>query len=77
MKLRNSTSNDKNDTTILTPDTPIRENRITTISIEQLIQAQQNDNYAKNILNKIKKYKHYIINDNLLMRHTNPPVPYV
>ncbi|CAF4811189.1 unnamed protein product, partial [Rotaria sp. Silwood2] len=77
MKLRNQTRNDKNDITILTSDTLIRENRITPISIEQLIQAQQNDNYAKNILNNIKNYKRYIITDNILMRRSHLPVPYV
>ncbi|CAF1515036.1 unnamed protein product [Rotaria magnacalcarata] len=77
MKLRNQSLNDKNDTAILPSDTLNEENRTISISIEQLIQAQQNDNYAKKILNNIKNYKHYIINDNLLMRRTNPPVPYV
>ncbi|CAF4743187.1 unnamed protein product, partial [Rotaria sp. Silwood2] len=77
MKLRNQTSNDKDDTAILTPDTLNKENRIIPISTEQLIQVQQNDNYAKNILNNIKHYKHYIINNNLLLRRTNPPVPYL
>ncbi|CAF4618994.1 unnamed protein product, partial [Rotaria sp. Silwood2] len=77
MKLRNRSLNDKNDTTILSSDTLNKENRTIPISIEQFIQAQQNDNYAKKILNNIKNYKHYIINDNLLMRRTNPPVPYV
>ncbi|CAF1263224.1 unnamed protein product [Rotaria sordida] len=80
MKLRNKTLNDISDTTKLTSDslnTSIEENRTTPFSIDELIQAQQNDNYAKNILNNIKKYKNYMIKDNLLMRRLNHPVPYV
>ncbi|CAF4980388.1 unnamed protein product, partial [Rotaria sp. Silwood1] len=77
MKLRNKTLNDISDTTKLISDSPTEENRIIPISTEQLIQAQQNDDYAKNILNNIKKYKNYMIKDNLLMRRLNPPVPYV
>ncbi|CAF4553333.1 unnamed protein product, partial [Rotaria sp. Silwood2] len=80
MKLRNQTLNDTNDKKNLTSDslnTSVEENRIIPFSIEDLIQAQQNDNYAKNILNNIKKYKNYIIKNNLLMRRSKTPVPYV
>ncbi|CAF2247320.1 unnamed protein product, partial [Rotaria magnacalcarata] len=77
MKLRNSTSNEKKDTTILTSDTPLEENRIVPFSIEQVIQAQQDDNYVKNIIDNIKKHTKYFIKKNLLMRRLNPPVPYV
>ncbi|CAF1415622.1 unnamed protein product [Rotaria sordida] len=89
MKLRNQTLNDPNDGTKLAPDSltssssnqtlnnSMKENRIISFSIEELIQAQQNDNYAKNILNNIKKYKNYMIKDNLLMRRSKPSVPYV
>ncbi|CAF4349596.1 unnamed protein product, partial [Rotaria magnacalcarata] len=45
--------------------------------MEQLGQAQQNDNYAKNILNNIKNYKHYTVKSDILMGRSNPPVPYV
>ena len=58
-------------------DSPIEENRIIPISMEQLIKAQQNDDYAKKIINNIKKHKQYFMNNNLLMRRLNPPVPYV
>ncbi|CAF4088050.1 unnamed protein product, partial [Rotaria sordida] len=83
-KLRNQTSNDATGTPKFTSDslispspnnslnTSIEKNRIILFSIEELIQAQQNDNYAKNILNNIKKYKTYMIKDNLLMRRLNP-----
>ncbi|CAF4975208.1 unnamed protein product [Rotaria sp. Silwood1] len=80
MKLRNKTFKDISDTTKLTSDSlnnSIAENRTTSYSIEELIQAQRNDSYAKNIINNIKKYKNYMIKDNLLMRRLNPPVPYV
>ncbi|CAF4416553.1 unnamed protein product [Rotaria sp. Silwood2] len=80
MKLRNQTLNDTNDNKKLQSDslnTSIEENRIIPFSIEDLIQAQQNDNYAKNILNNIKKYKNYIIKNNLLMHRSKPLVPYV
>ncbi|CAF4407179.1 unnamed protein product [Rotaria sp. Silwood2] len=80
MKLRNQTLNDITNIPKFTSDslnTSTEENRIIPFSIEELIQAQQNDNYAKNILNNIKKYKNYIIKHNLLMRKLNHPVPYV
>ncbi|CAF1498928.1 unnamed protein product, partial [Rotaria sordida] len=79
MKLRNKTLNDISNTKLPSDslNTSIEENRTTPFSIEELIQAQQNDDYSKNILNNIKKYKNYMIKDNLLMRRLNPPVPYV
>ncbi|CAM4981831.1 unnamed protein product [Rotaria socialis] len=77
MKLRNSTSNEKDNTTIVTSDTPLEENRIIPFSIEQVIQAQQDDNYVKNIIENIKKHTKYFIKNNLLMRRLHPPVPYV
>ncbi|CAF5102844.1 unnamed protein product, partial [Rotaria sp. Silwood1] len=80
MKLRNQTLNDITDIPKLTSDslnTSTEENRITPFSTEELIQAQQNDKYAKNILNNIKKYKNYIIKNNLLMRRLKTPIPYI
>ncbi|CAF3051325.1 unnamed protein product [Rotaria sp. Silwood2] len=80
MKLRNQALNDTNDNKKLTSDslnTSVEENRIIPFSIEDLIQAQQNDTYAKNILNNIKKHKEYIIENDCLIRRLNPPVPYV
>ncbi|CAF1327080.1 unnamed protein product [Rotaria sordida] len=80
MKLRNKTLNDIPTTTKLIPDslnTSVEENRTIPFSIDELIQAQQNDNYAKNIINNIEKYKNYIIKNNLLMHRSKTPVPYV
>jgi transposase InsO family protein len=42
-----------------------------------LIEAQQNDDYVKNINKNIKKFKQYFIKNDLLMRRLNPSVPYV
>ena len=73
-------TNDTNDTHKLTSDSPntvTRENRTIRFSIEQLMQVQQDDDYAKNILNNIKNYKNFINKDNLLMRRLNPSIPYV
>ena len=77
MKLRNQILNDTNKLTSDSLNTFIRENRTIPFSIEQLIQVQQDDDYAKNILNNIKNYKNFIIKDNLLIRRLNPPVPYI
>ena len=77
MKLRNQILNDTNKLTSDSLDTFTRENRTIPFSTEQLIQVQQDDDYAKNILNNIKNYKNLIIKDNLLMRRLNPPVLYV
>ncbi|CAF4366153.1 unnamed protein product [Rotaria socialis] len=88
-KLRNRTPTTEIDVTQLTSDsltpppasqslnTTTAENRIVPISTEQLIDAQQNDDYAENIINNIKNYKNYIIKNNLLMRLSNTPVPYL
>ncbi|CAF4343509.1 unnamed protein product, partial [Rotaria sordida] len=66
MKLRNKTLDDISNTKLSSDslNTSIEQNRITPFSIEELIQAQQNDDYSKNILNNIKKYKNYMIKDN-------------
>ncbi|CAF3408769.1 unnamed protein product, partial [Rotaria sp. Silwood2] len=88
MKVRKQASNNTTDTHKISSDslssssnssfnTSTKENRIILFSIEELIEAQQNDNYTKNILNNIQNHKNYIIKDNLLMRQLNPPVPYV
>ena len=80
MKLKNQTSNDSSNTKESTLDSlnaSTRENRTIPFSIEQLIQVQRNDSYAIHILNNIKNYKAYIVKDNLLMRESNPSVPYV
>ncbi len=76
-KLRNQTLNTGTDTTRLVSDSPVEENRIIPFSMEQLIKAQQNDDYAKKIIDNIKKHKQYSMDNSLLMRRLNPPVPYV
>ena len=88
-KLRNEISNDTTDTkefvsdslTSLSsnslPNNSDAENRIIPFSIEDLLQAQQNDSYVKNILHNIKKYKQYVMKNGLLLRRSNPLVPYV
>ncbi|CAM4841068.1 unnamed protein product [Rotaria magnacalcarata] len=80
MKLQNEVENNTEDSTELISDslnTSIEENRIIPFSMEQLGSAQQNDTYAKNILNNIKNYKNYTVKDDILMQRSNPPVPYV
>ena len=80
MKLKNHTSNDSSNTKKSTLDSlnaSTRENRTIPFSVEQLIQVQRNDSYPIHILNNIKNYKTYIIKGNILMRRSNPSVPYV
>ena len=80
MKLKYQTSNGSSNTKKSTLDSlnaSTRENETITFSAEQLIQVQRHDSYAIHILNNIKNYKTYIVKDNLLMRRSNPSVPYV
>ena len=80
VKLKNQSSNDSSNTKKSTLDSlndSTRENRTIAFSAEQLIQVQRNDSYAIHTLNSIKNYKTYIVKDNILMRLSNPPVPYV
>ena len=60
-----------------TSDTLIEENRIIPFTIEDLIHAQRHDKYAQNILSNIETNKKYYVENNLLIRRSNPPVPYV
>ncbi|CAF1690390.1 unnamed protein product, partial [Adineta ricciae] len=76
-KLRESIKNNTTDNKDITTDPLPEENRIIPFSIEDLIQAQQNDAYAKNIAQNIKENKRYYIENNLLMRRLHHPVPYV
>jgi hypothetical protein len=88
-KLRNKTDDDSTNTAKFVsdslpsfssnslPNTSKEENRIIPFSIEQLLQAQQDDNYVKDIITNLKKYKQYLMKDGLLLRRSNPPVPYV
>jgi transposase InsO family protein len=76
-KLRNKTFENGSDTTKCVSDPLPEENRIVSFSIEQLIQTQQNDELVQNIIQNIKKHKQYFMENDLLMRRSNPPVPYV
>ena len=76
-KRREDITDDTSNNNQTTPDTLHEENRITSISLDQLKNAQRNDDYATKILNNIKKYKQYTIKDDLLMRRIKPLVPYV
>ena len=76
-KLRNKMVGNSTDASKLVLDSPTEENRIIPISLEQLIKAQQDDDYAKNIIQNIKKCKQYFIKNNILIRRLNSPVPYV
>ena len=77
-KLRNQASDNSTDnTTKPILDSPTEENRTASLSLEQLIQAQQHDEHVKDIVSNIKKHKQYFMKNDLLMRRLNPPVPYV
>jgi transposase InsO family protein len=76
-KRREVVTSDTTDTNQTTSDSLIEEHRTVLISIEQLHEAQQNDEFAKNIIKNIKRYKQYIVRDDLLMRRSKPVVPYV
>ena len=88
-KLRNQPSSSSSDTANIVPnpspslsptpvsDSSLTENRTFPFSLTQLIEAQQNDIHAQQILRKIHHHTKYFIKNNLLMRHLNPPVPYV
>ncbi|CAF2812522.1 unnamed protein product [Rotaria sp. Silwood2] len=89
MKLRNQTLNDTTDiqklasnsliprSSNLSSNTSITKNRIIPFRIGELIQTQQNNNYAKNIINNIKNYRNYIMKDNLLIRRSKSSAPYL
>ncbi|CAF0845531.1 unnamed protein product [Adineta steineri] len=76
-KLHNKPQDDPTNAPKLVPDSLTEENRIIPFTTEDLIQAQQDDKYAQNIINNIKKNKKYYIENNLLIRRLHPPVPYV
>ncbi|CAM4953207.1 unnamed protein product [Rotaria socialis] len=76
-KLRKKTSDTSTDTTRLASDSPADENRIIPFSIEELIQAQQNDESVKNIIHNIEKHKKYFMKNDLLMHRSKPSAPYV
>ncbi|CAF1043422.1 unnamed protein product [Rotaria sordida] len=77
-KLRNTTLDNSTDTSKFSIRfSNERESNYYSCSTEPLIQAQKNDDYAKNIIQNIKKHKQYFIKNNILMRRLNPLVPYV
>ena len=71
-KRRDAVNNDTTDNNQTTPDTLPEEHRIIPITIEQLKDAQCKDDYAKRIMNNIKKYKQYVMKNDLLMRRFTP-----
>ena len=80
MKLRKQNSLNINNNESVPSDsltTSAGENRIIPFNIEQLKQAQQRDDCAHKIIKNIKRYKNYLIKDDLLMYNPKRPVPYV
>lgn len=61
----------------ITPDSLNRENRIVPFTIKDVIQAQQQDEYAKKILKNIQTNQKYYVENNILIRRLDPPVPYI
>lgn len=57
--------------------TTVPDNRIFPFTLDQLKELQQKDKRATHIMNNITKFDHYCIQDNMLLRKTNPPVPFV
>lgn len=57
--------------------TNIPDNQITPFTMEELKRLQHEDEKTKHIMNNIHKFNQYCIQDDMLMRKTNPPVPYV
>ena len=58
-------------------ETSVPDNQITPFTFEQLKDLQHKDRRATHIMNNIKKFDHYYIQDDMLLRKTNPPVPFV
>jgi transposase InsO family protein len=55
----------------------ITENQIIPFTHEQLKKLQHQDEETKNIITNIENFDEYFICDNMLMRKSSPPVPYV
>lgn len=53
------------------------ESHSSSFTLEQLIQAQQADSFATDIIHHIRSHKSYFVKNHLLMRRSRPPVPYV
>lgn len=57
--------------------TDITQNKILPFTLEQLKELQHRDEEARNIIGNIKNYNEYFIQDNMLMKKSFPPVPFV
>jgi hypothetical protein len=57
--------------------TEAQEDRIIPFTVEQLKEAQRNDPITSEIHSNIDHHKKYIIRDDLVMRRSSPPTPYV
>jgi hypothetical protein len=55
----------------------IGEDRIVPFTIEELKEAQRNDSVTSEIYSNIDIHKKYVIRDDLVMRRSSPPTPYV
>ncbi|CAF4523115.1 unnamed protein product, partial [Didymodactylos carnosus] len=55
----------------------LREDHIIPFTLDQLREAQHQDDQVKQIILNIKNHKKYMFKNDLLMRQTSPPVPYV
>ncbi|CAF1557917.1 unnamed protein product [Didymodactylos carnosus] len=59
------------------PEVLSRENYIIPFTLEQLKEAQHDDLQLQDIMRNIKNHKKYLVQNDILMRRTFPPVPYV
>lgn len=71
------TNGSSNSQSSSTSDSSLHSTTSSSFTIDQLIQAQLSDLFAQQITNNIRKYKSYFLKNNLLMRRSKPPVPYV
>ncbi|CAF4465307.1 unnamed protein product, partial [Didymodactylos carnosus] len=55
----------------------LREDHIIPFTLDQLRKAQHQDDQVKQIILNIKNQKKYMFKNDLLIRQTSPPVPYV
>ena len=54
-----------------------REDRIVPFTIKELKEAQRNDPITRDIYGNIDHHKKYVLRDDLVMRRSSPPTPYV
>jgi hypothetical protein len=79
-KTLDSNSQHTNDTKTIATDSHTvtsEENRIISFTLDQLKEAQQNDQTISEIVKNIDDHRNFIIIDDMLMYRSNPPVPYV